>query len=561
MPIELFASRTHAPYSAFNLRVIKLLSCGPWARVLAKRLEGKQRPLQFALARYRVFLFLLLVYATGARPFEAAAATQNTIARPVIFIPGIFGSKLCKDGDDKQLLWGSVSAFSSFPRLKLREDGKTSDIKVEPCGPIDEFVYFGSYGQDIYGRFLSALQQAGYEKEKTLFVFAYDWRLSNFDNAERLRVEIEKYAVRAKLEPHAKFDIIAHSMGGLIAMILANADHPRIARLITVATPYRGSIKLFSSLETGWGWVQRRFVTMREVRDTALSFPSIYELLPTYRNCCALGAGVPPGTALDLSLAKDARRLAWFQSLPIENLESKLQSARNLQAIVNSQPRIYVARLHGVQQKTPEKVYLSSEDHAERIIRKTVSSWLGDGTVMDYSAMPENELARLPGSSSHERIMSDESVISQILKSLDERRPREKISGTVVQCMTSAGNKLEIDGATVEGVERLVSPGQEMSIELTIRSSAQLPHPASLQGTLLDGRVVSPQAHPDLSFEPVGQTEFDNERTREGVIYFHAARFTAKFSAPITPGPTAVEVRCAPDQNKAIAAWDFRVAE
>src|SRR5262249_14609397 len=163
--------------------------------------------------------------------------------RPLIFLPGIFGSKLCKEGDSKQVLWGTVGAMASFPELRVREEGDLSGPHLEPCGEIDEFVIFGPLGQDIYKHFLTSLEYSGYVRDKTLFVFSYDWRLSNFDNAKKLEADIETYITKSRLPSDVQFDVIGHSMGGIIATIVANGDNKRIARLITVATPYKGSIK------------------------------------------------------------------------------------------------------------------------------------------------------------------------------------------------------------------------------------------------------------------------------------------------------------------------------
>src|SRR5450432_3662635 len=49
--------------------------------------------------------------------FPSNAIAQDRSRRPLIFVPGIFGSKLCEDGDPKKLLWGSVSAWKQLPLL------------------------------------------------------------------------------------------------------------------------------------------------------------------------------------------------------------------------------------------------------------------------------------------------------------------------------------------------------------------------------------------------------------------------------------------------------------
>ncbi len=202
------------------------------------------------------------------------AVAQDRSKRPLIFVPGIFGSKLCEDGDPKKLLWGSVLAWKQLPLLKLNADGRTSKVRVEACGPIDEFVYFGHLGQDVYGKFLDSLAP-DYKLDTNLFVFSYDWRLSSFDNAERFEAAIERYAKLLHLGDADQFDVVAHSMGGLVVTISLNGGNRRIHRLVTVSTPFQGSVEVFPSLEGGWGWLQRQLVSMQQVRDTVLSFPLI----------------------------------------------------------------------------------------------------------------------------------------------------------------------------------------------------------------------------------------------------------------------------------------------
>jgi pimeloyl-ACP methyl ester carboxylesterase len=488
-------------------------------------------------------------------------AAQNGGNRPLIFIPGIFGSKLCRDGDPKQVLWGSVAALSLLPKLKLHADGKTSDIVVKPCGEIDEFVYFGPLGQDIYGSFLRALETAGYERDKNLFLFAYDWRLSNFENAKILEAEIEKYAALAGLGPSDQFDVVAHSMGGLIITILQNSANPRIARVVTVSTPFQGSVKVFSSLEVGWGWLQRKLVSMKEVRDTVLSFPSLYELLPTYRNCCALGSG-RPGKALELWKAGDLQRVAWLRDVPGEVLTKRLESLVKLREISKASQNAS-ARLYGIKEETPEQIYLAPEQDADpdHLIRKTIPSWLGDGTVMDYSAMRDNDLGRLPGARLHERIMSDPRIFDQIRSALGHRGPPDVIAGApLAKCVTSNGD-LEIDGATIDGSERINFPEQDMSVVFYVRSSAALQDPLVLRSMPIEGLVISSDGEAPVRLDPQGQPEFDKEQTKDGPLDFYTQKFSASLRAPRHLGDAKIVVHCRPQQRDIIASWDFRVAE
>jgi hypothetical protein len=87
-------------------------------------------------------------------------AQQKPPPRPLIFVPGIFGTKLFRSDDKRTLVWGTLSAFEYFPELRV--DGPESFARIKPCGELDEFVYFGPFGQDTYRSFLQRLVGAGY---------------------------------------------------------------------------------------------------------------------------------------------------------------------------------------------------------------------------------------------------------------------------------------------------------------------------------------------------------------------------------------------------------------
>jgi pimeloyl-ACP methyl ester carboxylesterase len=84
----------------------------------------------------------------------------------------------------------------------------------------------------VYRDLLEALRNyAGYRQgdwnnpgtdggQDTFYVFAYDWRKDNVANAMELirRIERLKESLR---QPNLKFNVIAHSMGGLIARYAA----------------------------------------------------------------------------------------------------------------------------------------------------------------------------------------------------------------------------------------------------------------------------------------------------------------------------------------------------
>lgn len=91
------------------------------------------------------------------------------------------------------------------------------------------------------------------------------------DNIEYIKKEVKK---KFKDEP---VDIIAHSMGGLIALALLRAHHP-IRRIVTMSTPFGGSIvagqlkymypchQLFADIDHGSELIQ-------ELKKTSITVP------------------------------------------------------------------------------------------------------------------------------------------------------------------------------------------------------------------------------------------------------------------------------------------------
>ena len=153
-------------------------------------------------------------------------------------------------------------------------DGSPDDVK--PCGLIREIVFLGVIVQDVYGPAIAHLEKIGYREGVDLFIFDYDWRRSVFDNAARL-----EGFVREKIpNPSQRFDIVAHSMGGLIARVFAQRhdNASQLARLFSAGTPFQGSAKVYVMVEKGWGALNSLMGGLPAFRRTMLSFPSAYEL-------------------------------------------------------------------------------------------------------------------------------------------------------------------------------------------------------------------------------------------------------------------------------------------
>lgn len=247
---------------------------------------------------------LLTACAAGPRTeLKRLYATQvgNPDQPPVVLIHGALGSRLYDPVTGEEHWPGSLGevAFSDYRSLRLEID---PDMLV----PLPSQLHISGVttsigGVDFYGRILSTLKEAGgyslgrpgipaTHGEKRYYVFTYDWRQDNVDTVRRLDAFIARIREDYR-EPNLKVDVIAHSMGGMIARyyvrygtldVLDDNDFPvnqagaeKFRRVILLGTPNLGSTgalrTLIRGFKIGLG------VVPPEVTAT---FPSTYQVLP-----------------------------------------------------------------------------------------------------------------------------------------------------------------------------------------------------------------------------------------------------------------------------------------
>jgi pimeloyl-ACP methyl ester carboxylesterase len=121
--------------------------------------------------------------------------------------------------------------------LKLPENGGyvEYDLKIDPVHP--------KTPTDTCD-----LSQQNRNPKPTLFVFPYDWRYSNTVAAAKLASYVN--CVKA-ITGSEKVDLVAHSMGGLVARKYALDNASNVRKMITIATPWLGAPKSINVLETG----------------------------------------------------------------------------------------------------------------------------------------------------------------------------------------------------------------------------------------------------------------------------------------------------------------------
>jgi len=103
-----------------------------------------------------------------------------------------------------------------------------------------------------YDQLIADLQtHGGYVLDQDLFTLPYDWRKNNEFTAQLLQEKIQDIKNQTGA---SKVDIVAHSMGGLVARYYIESDlyQDDIDQLIFIATPQRGAPKAYLAWEGGF---------------------------------------------------------------------------------------------------------------------------------------------------------------------------------------------------------------------------------------------------------------------------------------------------------------------
>jgi pimeloyl-ACP methyl ester carboxylesterase len=247
------------------------------------------------------------------RIYTSPEVSRPVGKNPIIVIPGVLGSRLV-NRQTGEVAWpkftGATSQLLALPITASNFADNRDDLVATEI--VDRARFFRLTPEiSFYDSLLSTLEQAGGYRHgdidhpssdgdrDTYYVFPYDWRRDNVESARLLTQKILKLKQQLN-RSDLRFDILAHSMGGLVARYAAmygdqdvlEATDPKpdwsgaqhFARLMMFGTPNSGSMDALSTLVNGYSVLGTNLPQLRLLdaldKDAVFTTPSAYQLLP-----------------------------------------------------------------------------------------------------------------------------------------------------------------------------------------------------------------------------------------------------------------------------------------
>ena len=264
---------------------------------------------------------------------------------PVIVLPGLTGSRLDVNNTCSHETWEVWPAANTMLRswfdehltsLKLQGDGQTPADACERVAPyraatgstenaailrVTVDLPIGPFSYEFYAPLIDSLRVKGYQ----VFPYGYDWRLDLRRIADQPSStdDLDGFINQVLASTGAqKVNIVAHSLGGLLARYYVTSDPGRAAKveqIISLGTPYLGAPKSLRVLRwgdagtPGWLWGLIGLYPPR-VQDISQNSPAMYQILPTLNYFTVNNGGY---------YTRNFRRKSWLET------QSLIQSDHN----------------------------------------------------------------------------------------------------------------------------------------------------------------------------------------------------------------------------------------
>ena len=339
----------------------------------------------------------------------------------VVCIPGITGSVLRKGNKDIWNISGNAvfnaltTLGNDLQELKLEEDPVDVDDVDGITAPSvirDIHLIPGLWKIDGYTKLVKHIEEKFDVKHgENLFEFPYDWRRDNRVSSRQLATKARKWLADWRQKSgnkNAKLIVIGHSMGGLIArhFIECREGWRDTRMLITLATPYRGSMYAVGTLVNG------KKIKFFDLTEVSRSMTALHQLMPIYE-CYDGGDGklvrVAEAQIPHLDAAKAKAALAFHHEIADAVDENMKDSAY-------ADKRYDIRPIVGIEQPTAQSVKRDG-DKVRLIQSRRGQDLMGDGTVPRPSAEPpefERHENVIYAAEKHASLQNDDDVLFQL---------------------------------------------------------------------------------------------------------------------------------------------------
>jgi pimeloyl-ACP methyl ester carboxylesterase len=328
--------------------------------------------------------------------------------KPIIFIPGIEATALVNTNSfDFDIVWNAYDTVGSAMFTKISgpylEERLLKDPRYDER--IESLIERNHVARLPYEKTFQNLTVKLREKQDNSprYLFGYDWRMSNVANGERLFQFTEYIKRKIAATPHATFEgfrFITHSMGALVFSCYLNHlnnDYIDVSKAILCAPPFEGSPYALVHMIQGAGGpkslLNSVFGRNEDIRKIVRTFPSIFELLPYYKNALTFEVSNHNVDLLNLNhwqsnIYDDIQELfqsriaslALFRSASLFRLDTLPADVRGRMMIVAGTDDKTITELKIREEQNNIRNFVILDD------KKKVKIASGDGTVPEVSS-------------------------------------------------------------------------------------------------------------------------------------------------------------------------------
>jgi len=289
---------------------------------------------------------------------------------------------------------------------------------------------------NVYDNLIKSLENAGYEQDKDLFIFAYDWRKDINNLGSDLDSFIQRLITDGKIAQDQKINLIGHSLGGLVARSYSqHMGTDKINKIITAGSPHLGAVNTYGLWEGaeiwGWPWWQRAAMALivqlnKEPGESSVDTvrrmaPGVKDLLPVF----------------DYLKNNNDQIIAWT------DMNQTNSNLTNLNQNISEIDQLLYA-WSGTSKQTREFLKVKKRSWLDRIEGRwedgkpteTLFTNIGDGTVLVNSAKNSfsntgtadlNHLGTISEKISIEKIMEELSLDNSLAEAVIEPDNRENV--------------------------------------------------------------------------------------------------------------------------------------